>query len=381
MENTREQQFVRLNKDIDILMNAGDYEGAIERLDKALVLCKEIANRTNDYKKISLMKSNFSKLQRKKEICEEHLGIKTEGNAMQKPKASNQTVKKAMPKPKVKAEPLKRPSLNEALAELNNLVGLEKVKDKVNSFVKQIQIFQKRKDQGMAVPKTSYHMVFTGNPGTGKTTVARIMGDIYTALGIVSGNEEGLVETQRNDLVAGYVGQTAIKTQEVIDRAIGGVLFIDEAYTLAPKGGVTDFGQEAIDTILKGMEDHRDNIAVIAAGYEEEMKRFIDSNPGLRSRFKTFINFEDYHGEQLYKIFTFQCKKNQYKLSAEAESKLKKFFKDYYENRDENFGNARDVRNIFESIIETQAQRLAEMPNPTEEELETIILEDLNFLD
>ena len=375
----KEQQFIRLNKDIDSMMVVGDYEVALSKIEKALPLCKEIANKTNDFSKIKLMKSNFEKLNQKKEICLKHVDGKDTGGmqqAKQEAAIKKAPVKKA---PQVKkAEPI---DVDKALAELNELVGLRTVKEKINATVNQIKNFNLRRENGLKVPKVSYHMVFTGNPGTGKTTVARIVSKIYTALGVVSGNDipDGLVETQRNNLVAGYVGQTAKQTQEVIDKAMGGILFIDEAYSLAPKGGGADFGQEAIDTLLIGMENNRDNLVVIAAGYENEMKRFINSNPGLESRFKTFIHFEDYDGEELFKIFSFQLKKNDYVLDSAAKVKIKEYLKELYENRDENFANARDVRNLFEAITEKQASRLSNYAHPTREDLITITVDDLVF--
>ncbi len=265
-------------------------------------------------------------------------------------------------------------SLEEALSRLNKLEGLARVKSQVCDWVDQIKVFQMRKERGMSVPDMSYHIVFTGNPGTGKTTVARIMAQIYCALGILSDGH--LVEVDRSDLVAGYVGQTAVKTREVLSKAYGGVLFIDEAYTLA-SGSSNDFGQEAIDTILKEMEDKRDNLVVIVAGYDNLMEKFIESNPGLRSRFKNFIQFTDYTGEELYRIFEGFCKSNQYTLARDAATALRDYFNDLYSNRDKNFGNARDVRNIFESIVTRQSKRVARLKNPSDDEMTTITAADL----
>lgn len=266
-------------------------------------------------------------------------------------------------------------SLEEALKQLASLVGLARVKSQVLDWIDQIKVFNMRKERGMSVPEMTYHLVFTGNPGTGKTTVARLMSQIYCALGILS--EGHLIEVDRSDLVAGYVGQTAVKTREVIKKAYGGVLFIDEAYTLA-KGNGNDFGQEAIDTILKEMEDNRDNLVVIVAGYDNLMEKFISSNPGLRSRFKNYLQFSDYTGEELYQIFLGLCKKNEYSVAEAAGEKLKSYFDGLYENRGNNFGNGRDVRNIFESIITNQSRRVAKIENPTNEEITEIISQDLS---
>ena len=268
-------------------------------------------------------------------------------------------------------------TLEEALRRLNNLEGLSRVKGQVCDWVDQIKVFQMRKERGMSVPDMSYHIVFTGNPGTGKTTVARLMAQIYCALGVLS--EGHLVEVDRGDLVAGYVGQTAVKTRDVLKKAYGGVLFIDEAYSLA-NGGANDFGQEAIDTILKEMEDKRDNLVVIVAGYDDLMEKFISSNPGLRSRFKNFIQFTDYTGEELFNIFTGLCNKNQYTVTAEARSALKSYFDNLYKNRDKNFGNGRDVRNAFESIVTRQSKRVARLYNPSDAEMTEITAEDLPFV-
>ena len=261
------------------------------------------------------------------------------------------------------------------MAELNELVGLEVVKKDVESLVNLVKVRALRRERGMKCPDMSFHLVFSGNPGTGKTTVARSGGKIYAALGLLSKGH--LVEVDRSGLVAGYEGQTAIKTQEVIEKSLGGVLFIDEAYTLAPEGADKDFGQEAIDTILKAMEDHRDDFVVIVAGYATLMPRFIDSNPGLKSRFNKYLHFEDYDGGQLYEIFLGRVKRSDYKLSEEAGETARRYLARLYEARDDNFGNARDVRNLFERIVANQADRVAGLEAPTDEDILTITAGDL----
>ena len=275
-----------------------------------------------------------------------------------------------------KEEP--RPTLEEALAELDQLVGLDVVKKDVDSLVNLVKVRKLRQERGMKTPEMSFHLVFSGNPGTGKTTVARIVGKVYSALGILSKGH--LVEVDRSGLVAGYVGQTAIKTKEVIDKALGGVLFIDEAYTLSPENADKDFGQEAIDTILKAMEDHRDDFVVIVAGYATLMPRFIDSNPGLKSRFNKYLYFEDYNGDQLFEIFQGRVERNDYKLDEAAESAVREHLQELYEDRDGNFGNARDVRNLFEKIVAAQADRVAGLEEPTDEDISTITVDDLKDL-
>ena len=247
-------------------------------------------------------------------------------------------------------------SLEDILAKLNKLVGLENVKKDVNSLINLIQIRKIREERGIKQPDMSLHLVFSGNPGTGKTTVARLLGEIYSKLGILSKGH--LVETDRSGLVAGYVGQTAIKTQDMIKEAMGGILFIDEAYSLSAAKGENDFGQEAIDTILKAMEDNREDFIVIVAGYPKLMDDFLHSNPGLESRFNKHLNFEDYNPQELFDIFVSMEEGSSLKLDKKAEECLKGHFEDVYKCRGDNFANGRYVRNIFEKVLSNQANRL-----------------------
>lgn len=265
------------------------------------------------------------------------------------------------------------PSLDELMAQLDALVGLEEVKKDVKSLINLVKVHRLREEAGLPVAPMSLHMVFMGNPGTGKTTVARLLGGLYAAIGALRTGQ--LIEVDRSGLVAGYVGQTALKTQDVIKSALGGVLFIDEAYSLS-SGGENDFGREAIETLLKAMEDHRDDLVVVVAGYDEPMKGFLTSNPGLESRFNKYIYFPDYNGEQLMAMFDRQCEKNGYKLTPESETKARELFDRLYAERDVNFGNGREVRNRFEDMIVKQSNRVAAMDSPTKDDLMTFLPED-----
>lgn len=260
------------------------------------------------------------------------------------------------------------------IEELQSLIGLSEVKEEVSALANFVKIQQEREKKGMKAVGLSYHCVFTGNPGTGKTTVARILAEIYRDLGILKKGH--LVETDRSGLVAEYVGQTAVKTNKIIDSALDGVLFIDEAYSLV-QGGGNDYGQEAISTLLKRMEDDRSRLIVVLAGYSEDMKRFIDSNPGLQSRFNRYIHFEDYTADELKQIFLLNVDKNQYLLEPEGEELLSKILNFAVEHKDKNFGNGRYVRNLFEKTIQKQAIRLSCQPNITAEELSKLKAEDL----
>ena len=272
----------------------------------------------------------------------------------------------------LEAEPPR--SFEELLEELNSLIGLERVKNEVKQLVNFLKVQQLRQAKGMSTMPVSRHLVFYGNPGTGKTTVARLLSQIYRALEILSAGH--LLETDRSGLVAGYVGQTAMKVKEVVNKALGGILFIDEAYSLSSGDG-EDFGREAIETLLKMMEDHRHDLVVVVAGYTTKMDEFLSSNPGLRSRFNKFIYFEDYTTEQLKQIFQSFCKKADYKLTPAAEERLMSVFNLLTAFRDETFGNARAARNLFEATISKQANRIVSLPEINEEVLSTIDAMDI----
>lgn len=268
-------------------------------------------------------------------------------------------------------------TLEELMDELNSLTGLTGVKKEIKALTNLIKVNKMREEKGLKPSNVSKHMVFTGNPGTGKTTVARLLSCIYAKLGVLSKGQ--LIETDRSGLVAGFVGQTALKSQEVIQTAIGGVLFIDEAYTLSAGKGASDFGQEAIDTLLKMMEDNRDDLVVVVAGYPDLMEDFLQSNPGLKSRFNKFIEFEDYTAEELSSIMYSMCDKQEFCIAEDSKDLIFDKIKELVQNKEAGFANARSIRNMIEDAIRNQAERLVEVEEITIEDLTTLNAEDFNI--
>lgn len=268
-------------------------------------------------------------------------------------------------------------TLSELLAELNELIGLNGVKAKVNNLIAYQKVQKLRENQGLTVVKSTLHLAFTGNPGTGKTTVARIVGRIYKKIGLLTKGH--FVEVSRTDLIAGYQGQTALKVKKVIEKAKGGVLFIDEAYSITENEHSDSYGRECLTELTKALEDYRNDLVVIVAGYTELMNKFFESNPGLKSRFNTFIKFDDYTAEELEEILTMMCKNNDYILSEEAKMRIKQALNIQVDAKDEHFANGRLVRNIYDEIVMNHAKRVVDIDEPSREIL-SLITED-DFMD
>lgn len=269
-------------------------------------------------------------------------------------------------------------TLDDVMKEVNDLVGMEEIKKHIKTTGNLLRIQAARKNAGLPVVEVGIHRAFVGGPGTGKTTMARFMGRVYKATGRLSKGH--LVEVDREALVAGFVGQTAEKTKAILEKAKGGVLFIDEAYSLVPEGSGNDYGKEAISTVLKYMEDNRDDFSLIVAGYPKEMKSFLDSNSGLSSRFKDIVDFKDYETEELDEIMSINLKKNQYEATPKVREAMKAQIKELVDKKGENFGNARTLRSYFEDVVERQADRLSQLPETdelTKERLQRFELADL----
>ena len=266
-------------------------------------------------------------------------------------------------------------NLKELLNELNALIGLSDVKNTVNDLIAYQRVKQLREQQGLFSEKNTMHLAFTGNPGTGKTTVARIIGRVYKQLGLLSKGH--FVEVSRTDLIAGYQGQTALKVKKVVEQAKGGVLFIDEAYSITENDHSDSYGRECLTELTKALEDYRDDLVVIVAGYTEPMKKFFESNPGLKSRFNTFIEFGDFSGSELNAILASMCKKNNYELSNAAAEYLQAELLYLSEHKGEQFANGRLVRNIFDDLTINHARRVAKIENPTRHQLVEITTDDI----
>lgn len=289
------------------------------------------------------------------------------------PEKHKDTAAKAEGEKQAEAKPPEPRPLEELRAELEQLIGLDLIKKEVEGLINLVSVNKLRQQHGLKVEELSLHMVFSGNPGTGKTMIARLMARIYRSLGILSKGQ--LIEVDRAGLVAGYVGQTAGKTAEVVKKALGGVLFIDEAYALNG-GSENDFGQEAIDTLLKAMEDNREDLVVIVAGYDKLMEEFIHSNPGLESRFNRYLHFDDYTTEEMCEILDMQLKKNSYRLDECAKAAAREYIEAANVHA-MSFGNARGVRNIFERTLIAQSNRLAACSEITVDALMTVTPEDI----
>lgn len=269
-------------------------------------------------------------------------------------------------------------TLDQLLDELNSLVGLHVVKNKIKDLIDYQKVQLMRKDNNLRSDKNTLHLAFIGNPGTGKTTVARIVGRIYKQIGLLSKGH--FVEASRTDLIAGYQGQTALKVKRIIEKSKGGVLFIDEAYSLTENDHTDSYGRECLTELTKALEDYRDDLVVIVAGYTKPMKKFFESNPGLESRFNTFIEFDDYNVKELEEILYKTCKDNDYVLDDTAKKIAKDYINKQISNKQENFANGRMIRNLYEDLVMNHAKRVCNINNPSKQDLKLIKKDDFNSL-
>lgn len=362
---------------------------ASESFDKNIEIIKEakLFDLGEEYKKEFLLPSILKKLKNKHFINSgtflyriASLIAKADDTISEEEQKVLESINERINHPKQKLQGVKTTEVDEnetlvdVLDELHELIGLDNIKTAVQELANFLKVQKLREEQGLKAVNNSLHSVFMGPPGTGKTTVARLVSRVYKHLGYL---EKGhLIETDRSGLVAGYVGQTALKVEEVVNTSLNGVLFVDEAYALN-KDAKKDFGNEAIEILLKKMEDHRKELVVIVAGYPDEMKDFINSNPGLQSRFNRYFNFDHYKPIELLGIFELFCRKNDFVITDDAKEKLHFIFDKFYEQKDKNFGNARVARNLFEKIIEYQANRIVAITPITSEILKTITEEDI----
>ncbi len=368
---------------INQLVDSEGFENNINKISKA-----SFFNLSNDYKDEFLMPSILTRINHRdfKAIGTfiyriASLIAKADNTVSKQEKIILKEISNKVFKPKKKIRGVKQnevakdDTLEKVMNELNELIGLRDIKKAIEELTNFLKIQKIREEKGLKAKQNALHSVFMGPPGTGKTTIARLIGRIYKHLGYLKKGH--LVETDRAGLVAGYIGQTAIKVEEVVNSAIDGVLFIDEAYSLSGNDNQKDFGNEAIETLLKRMEDHRKNLVVIVAGYPDEMQEFIQSNPGLQSRFNRYYKFDHYKGIELLDIFKLFARKADFILTEDAEEKLLDIFDRLYEKRHKGFGNARVVRNLFEKIIEKQANRIVKIPKLNKEILMSLTEEDI----
>jgi len=364
-----EKAIVTLNK----LAAHKDFASNLEKIKKQYQL-NSSENNPKSYLLSALSQTKNAKLQ---EVVQhlETFGMRAFNLKIDKSE-TNQIIEKAkeIENTHINAIP-ENDTLEKVLTELNELVGLENVKKDVSELINLLEIQKKREVVGLKNIEITLHTVFLGPPGTGKTSVARLLGRIFKHLGFLSKGQ--LFETDREGMVAGYVGQTATKVDKVVAESIGGVLFIDEAYSLTQNTLGNDYGSEAVNILIKRMEDNREDLSIIVAGYSEPMKNFIESNPGLRSRFNRYFTFDHFKPSELFQIFQSMCQKADFIISEDAQEKLQDTFNLLYEKKDESFGNARVVRNLFEKCIQNQANRIVNLKELTPEILKNLEENDI----